>query len=106
MCEDVDYADYEDEPPPTKTVGQSILAIVIALLLGIGAVSLLLIHYVASGVGEIIWMAATIGPGFAVAYFLDKYLMTGYHTWCRLMVGGTVFFSVAVFIGMGLHAHH
>jgi hypothetical protein len=105
MHEDVDYSDYEEDPPPTKTVGQSILAIVIALLLGAGAVSLLLIHYVASGVGEIVWMAATIGPGFAAAYFLNKYMMTGYHVWCRLIVGGITFFSVAVFIAAGLHAH-
>ncbi|MGA2561823.1 MAG: hypothetical protein ABSF17_19300 [Terracidiphilus sp.] len=106
MYDDMDYADYEEGPPPTKKVGQSILAVVIALSLGTAAVSLLLIHYVASGVGEIIWLAATIGPGFTAAYFLDKYVMTGYHTWCRLIVGGITFFSVAVFIGIGLHAHH
>jgi hypothetical protein len=105
MFDDMDH-EYEDELPPTKTFWQSILAIGMALLLGTGAVSLLLIHYVASGLVEIIWMAATIGPGFAAAYFLNKYLMTGYHVWCRPIVGGITFLSVAVFIGVGLRAHH
>lgn len=105
MYDDMDYADYEEGPPPTKTVGQSILAIVIALSFGVGAVSLLLIHYVATEVGEIIWAAATVGPGFAAAYFLDKYAMAGYHVWCRLTVGAIVVLSVAVFVAVGLHAH-
>lgn len=93
------------EPPATKTIGQSILAIAIALALGAGAVSLMLIHPVAAFVGFFIWVAVTLGPGFAAAYYLDKHSMVGYHNEARLIVGGIVLLSVATFIGAALVAH-
>jgi hypothetical protein len=93
------------EPPPTKTVWQSVLAIVLALALGAVAVSLFLIHYIASEVGYLIWAALTMGPAFAAAYYLDKDLV-GYHIWSRLAVGVIIFFSVAIVIAAALDAHH
>jgi hypothetical protein len=100
-----DLSDYTPEPAPTKTIGQSIGAIVLALAVGVGAVSLLLIHSVASFIGVFVWTAATLAPGFAVAQQLDKHMMVGYHIPARLIVGGITFFSVAVFIGVALNAH-
>jgi len=94
------------EPPPTKTIRQSIGAIAIALAVGVGAVSLMLIHFVASFVGFFIWTAVTLGPGLGAAYQLDKHLMAGYHFETRFIVGGIALFSVATFIGAGLIAHH
>lgn len=94
------------EPPPTKTIGQSILAIGIVLAIGGGAVSLMLIHSVAEFVGFFLWTAVTLVPGFGAAYQMNKHLMTGYHNLTRLIVGVIVFFSVAVFIAAGLNAYH
>ena len=108
MIDDDMYGGMDDlqESTPTKTVGQSICAIVLALALGVGAVSLMLIHNVASFVGFFVWAAATMGPGFAAAYQLDKHLMVGYHDSARLIVGVITFFSFSTFIGAALLAHH
>jgi hypothetical protein len=95
----------EKEPPPTKSVKQSMVAIAIALGLGGGAFLLLQVHYLASEVGVLVWAAATIGPSFFVAYQVNK-MMAGYHNWARLIVAAIVFFSVALFIAFGLEAHH
>jgi hypothetical protein len=57
---------------------------------GAGAVSLILIHPVAAFIGIFIWAAATLGPGIAAAYYLDKHLMVGYHNETRLIVGGII----------------
>jgi hypothetical protein len=101
----MDCNDGTQEPPPTKTVWQSICAIAIVLALGAGVVSLFLIHYIASEVGYLIWAAATLGPAFAAAHYLNKD-MVGYHTWARLIVGVITFFSVALVIAAALDAHH
>jgi hypothetical protein len=95
----------EKEPPPTATVKQSILVIAIALALGTGAVLLLQIHYLASEVGVLVWLAVTFGPSFFVANQAYK-MMVGFHTWARLTVGTIIFFSVALFITFALEAHH
>lgn len=103
---DDDWNYHAPEPPPTKTIRQSICAIVLALVLGVGAVSLLLIHSVGSLVGERVLNAASLGSGMAAAYWLDKYLMVGYHVYVRLIVGVIIFFSVGVFIRGALSLHH
>lgn len=95
----------EKEPPPTTTVKQSILVIAIALGLGTGAVLLLQIHYLASEVGVLVWMAVMFGPSFFVANQVYK-KMAGFHVWARLTVGVIIFFSVALFIAFALEAHH
>jgi hypothetical protein len=77
-----------------------------AIALGVGAVSLLLIHSVGSLVGELVLLAATLGSGFGAAYQLNKHLMVGYHVYVRLIVGVIVFLSVGVFIGLALRLHH
>jgi uncharacterized protein HemX len=50
------------EPPPSKTVKQSLLAIALALGLGAGVVLLLQFHYLVSEVGVLVWAAVTICP--------------------------------------------
>src|SRR5580658_7568556 len=99
-------ADCEPDAPVTKTIWQSIRAITVALALGAGAVSLFSIHYLASEIGFLIWGAAVMGPGFTAAYFLDKYQMVGHPFWARFAVGIITFFSVGLFIGFALRAHH
>lgn len=111
MIEMSDYdlypdGDCEPDPPVTKTIWQSIRATTIALALGVGAISLLSIHYIASEIGFLIWGAAVLGLGFAAAYFLDKYLMVGYPFWARFAVGVITLLSVGSFIGIALRAHH
>ena len=81
MLDDLDHTDIDGlkgDPPPTKTVGQSVLAMAVALVLGTGAVSLLLIHSVASGFGVLVWIAATVVPGIISAIYVAKN-MDGYH---------------------------
>lgn len=102
------YSDIDldtERPSVTKTIGQSLRTIMVALALGAGVVSLFLIHYVATEIGYLIWMAVTMGPAFAAAYFLSKE-MVGYHVWARLTVGLITFFSVAIVIAASLEAHH
>jgi hypothetical protein len=100
-----DLSDCTQDPPPTKTIRQSVLAVVITLALGAGSVSLFMIHWVASEVGALIWVAATMGPAFTAAYYVGKD-MTGYHTWARIAVGVITFFAVAIVIMASLDVHH
>jgi hypothetical protein len=100
-----DLSNCMHDPPPTKTIGQSVLAVVITLAFGAGSVSLFMIHWVVSEVGALIWVAATMGPAFTAAYYVGKD-MTGYHTWARIAVGVITFFSVAIVIMASLDVHH
>ncbi len=97
--------DLEKEPPPTKTVWQSVVAIVIALGVGTAVVLLLHIHYIASLIGEFLWIAVMMVPGIFAANYVYK-MMAGFHGWARLTVGVIVFFSVCLFIAVTLESHH
>ena len=103
--DDWDLPDSTQETPITKTVGQSVGAIVISLVIGAGAVSLFMIHWVASEVGALIWVAAIMGPASALTYYVDKDI-AGYHIWARIAVGVIIFFSVALIIMASLDVHH
>jgi len=85
------------EPPPSKTVKQSLLAMAVALGLGAVVILFLQFHYLVSGAGYLVWAVVTIIPSFAAAYQVNK-MMKGYHNWARLIVAVIIFFSVAVFI--------
>lgn len=101
MLDDLDLdADIKD-PPPIKTIWQSILAIFIAVALGGGFVSLLLIHAVASTLGILVVCAASVAPGMAAGIYVAKE-MSSYHFWARMIVGLVVMFSVGVILMEGL----
>jgi hypothetical protein len=95
----------DKEPPPTKTVGQSVVAIVIALVVGTAVVLLLRIHYIWSFVREIAWIAATMGSSVYAAIRVYKD-MAGFHKWARMTVAALVLFFVFGVIGMALGAYH
>ena len=109
MMHDDEISDWDGppkkEPPPSKTVKQSLLAIAVALGLGAIVILMLQIHYLVSEVGYLVWVAVTISPSFLVAYQVNK-MMAGYHNWARLIVAVIIFFSVAVFIAATLDGHH
>jgi len=95
------------DPPPTKTVKESIVAIAIAL--GVCAVVFLVlqVHFMTSFIGTFTWIAATIVPSFFAAHYVVTKLMgVSFHVYVRLIVGVIIFFSVAVFIAGTLEAHH
>jgi hypothetical protein len=95
----------EPDPPPTKSDRESMVAIAIALAIGTAAVSLFLIHYVASEIGVLIGLALIVGPAFAASYYLTKE-MAGYHSWARFVVGLIIFLSVSTIVAMCLAARH
>jgi len=95
----------EKEPPPTKTVGQSVVAIAIALGVGIAVVLLLRIHSIRSLISEVAWLVATMGSSVYAATCVYKD-MAGFHKWARLTVAAIVFFVVFGLIGTALGAYH
>ena len=97
--------DLGKEPPPTTTVRESVVAIAIALGVFAVVVLVLQVHYIASLIGEFTWIAATIAPGLFVANYVYK-MMAGFRGWARMTVGTIIFFTVALFIGATLEAHH
>jgi hypothetical protein len=97
--------DSDKEPPPTKTVGQSVVAIAIALTVGTAVVLLLRIHSIWSLIREIAWLVATMGSSVYASTRVHKD-MAGFHNWARLTVSAIVFLVVFGVIGTALGAYH
>jgi hypothetical protein len=109
MDDDRDFTDMDGasakEPPPTKTVKESVVAVAIALGAFAAVAALIWNHLMPSLIGEIARLVATVGSGYYAANYVYKG-MVGFHSWTRRTVVIIVFITVYAFIRVALGTHH